>query len=153
MPPNIEIIDSLGLGVRLEPFCESGDARIEVYGRLVSGFLFQRVRIGPGDFHVARLHGHHDLFGHFPKVLFEGGDKVHKLDRLAASDVVQAVQRGRLFGSVTSKEIAEKIKEEFGVELEKKKIIVEDIRQYGTYAFTVKVYQGIQVQMYVFVGE
>ena len=60
---------------------------------------------------------------------------------------------GRLFGSVTSKELAERIKEEFGVEVEKKKIISEDIRQYGTYGFTVKLYQGIQVQMFVFVGE
>ncbi len=60
---------------------------------------------------------------------------------------------GKLFGSVTSKEIAEKIKEEFGIEVEKKKIVSEDIRQYGTYPFTVKLYTGIQAQMYVFVGE
>ncbi len=60
---------------------------------------------------------------------------------------------GKLFGSVTSKEIAEKIKEEYNIELEKKKIVVEDIRQYGTYGFTVKIYPGIQVQMFVFVGE
>ena len=60
---------------------------------------------------------------------------------------------GRLFGSVTSKEIAEKIKSEFDIDIEKKKIIVEDIRQYGTYGFTVKVYTGIQVQMFVVVGE
>lgn len=60
---------------------------------------------------------------------------------------------GRLFGSVTSKEIAEKVKEQFGVDLEKKKYVVEDIRSYGVYPVTVKVYQGIQVQMFVSVGE
>ena len=60
---------------------------------------------------------------------------------------------GKLFGSVTSKEIAERIREEFGIELEKKKIISEDIRQYGTYSVIVKLYTGIQAQMYVFVGE
>ena len=60
---------------------------------------------------------------------------------------------GRLFGSVTSKEIAEKIKAEYGIEIEKKKIVVEDIRQYGTYGFTVKIYTGMQVQMFVVVGE
>ena len=42
---------------------------------------------------------------------------------------------------------------EFGIEIDKKKIVSEDIRQYGTYAFTVKLYSGIQAQMYVFVGE
>ncbi len=60
---------------------------------------------------------------------------------------------GRLFGSVTSKEIADKIKAEYGIEIEKKKIVLEDIRQYGTYGFTVKIYTGIQVQMFVVVGE
>ena len=60
---------------------------------------------------------------------------------------------GKLFGSVTSKEIAERIKEEFGIEIEKKKIVSEDIRQYGTYSVIVKLYTGIQAQMYVFVGE
>lgn len=60
---------------------------------------------------------------------------------------------GKLFGSVTSKEISQKIKDEYGIDIEKKKIVVEDIRQYGTYGFTVKIYQGIQIQMYVSVGE
>lgn len=65
----------------------------------------------------------------------------------------KAGANGRLFGSVTQKEIAERIKEEFGIEIEKKRIVTEDIRQYGTYGFTVKIYTGIQVQMFVFVGE
>ncbi len=60
---------------------------------------------------------------------------------------------GKLFGSVTSKEIAERIKAEFDIDIEKKKIVAEDIRQYGTYGFTVKLYSGIQAQMFVFVGE
>lgn len=65
----------------------------------------------------------------------------------------KAGANGRLFGSVTSKEIAERIKEEYGVEVDKKKIVSEDIRQFGTYGFTVKIYSGISVQMFVFVGE
>ncbi len=60
---------------------------------------------------------------------------------------------GKLFGSVTSKEIAEKIKAEYGVEIDKKRIVVEDIRAFGTYPMTVKIYTGIQVPMYVMVGE
>lgn len=60
---------------------------------------------------------------------------------------------GRLFGSVTSKEIADRIKEEYGIEIDKKRIQAEDIRAYGTYPFTVKVYTGIQIGMYVMVGE
>ncbi len=64
-----------------------------------------------------------------------------------------AGQGGRLFGSVTTKEIAEKINKEFGVSVDKKKISVQDIKAYGTYTAEVKLYQGIVAEIYVFVGE
>ena len=64
-----------------------------------------------------------------------------------------AGQGGRLFGSVTTKEIAEKINKEFGVSVDKKKISVQDIKTYGTYTAEVKLYQGIVAEIYVFVGE
>ncbi|MBQ8028707.1 MAG: 50S ribosomal protein L9 [Clostridia bacterium] len=60
---------------------------------------------------------------------------------------------GKLFGSVTSKEIAEKLKEEFSIEVDKKKIVVSDIRQFGTYEFEVKLYTGISAKLFVMVGE
>ncbi|MDO4380879.1 MAG: 50S ribosomal protein L9 [Clostridia bacterium] len=65
----------------------------------------------------------------------------------------KAGQNGKLFGSVTSKEIAEKVKEEFGINTDKRKIIVDDIKQFGTYEFEVKLYQGISAKLYVMVGE
>lgn len=80
-------------------------------------------------------------------------ENAKKLEGQTIRISANAGANGRLFGSVTSKEIAEKIKSEYGVEIEKKKIVVEDIRAYGTYGFTVKIYSGIQVQMFVYVGE
>ncbi len=65
----------------------------------------------------------------------------------------KAGQNGKLFGSVTSKEIAEKVKEEFGINTDKRKIVVDDIKQFGTYEFEVKLYQGISAKLYVMVGE
>ena len=65
----------------------------------------------------------------------------------------KAGQNGKLFGSVTSKEIAEKVKAEFGIETDKRKIIVDDIKQFGTYKFEIKLYQGISAKLYVMVGE
>ena len=62
-------------------------------------------------------------------------------------------QNGKLFGSVTSKEIAEKLKEEFSIDCDKRKISVEEIKQFGTYEFEVKLYQGISAKLYVMVGE
>ena len=65
----------------------------------------------------------------------------------------KAGQNGKLFGSVTSKEIAEKLKSEFGINVDKRKIVVDDIKQFGTYEFEVKLYQGISAKLFVMVGE
>ena len=65
----------------------------------------------------------------------------------------KAGQNGKLFGSVTSKEIAEKLKEAFSIDVDKRKIVVDDIKQFGTYEFEVKLYQGISAKLYVSVGE
>lgn len=65
----------------------------------------------------------------------------------------KAGANGKLFGSVTSKEIAEKVKAQFGIETDKRKIVVEDIKQFGTYTFEIKLYQGISAKLFVRVGE
>lgn len=65
----------------------------------------------------------------------------------------KAGANGKLFGSVTSKEIAEKIKSEFGIQTDKRKIVVEDIKQFGTYEFEIKLYTGISAKLFVMVGE
>ena len=65
----------------------------------------------------------------------------------------KAGDNGKLFGSVTSKELAEKIADEFGIKVDKKKISCDDIKQFGTYEFEVKLYTGISAKLFVMVGE
>ena len=60
---------------------------------------------------------------------------------------------GRLFGSVTSKEIAELIAKEFGIQVDKRKIVVEDIKNFGTFPAEIKLYNGVTAKLYVMVGE
>lgn len=60
---------------------------------------------------------------------------------------------GRLFGSITSKDIAEEMKKQFGISIDKRKVIAADIKQFGTYECEVKLYQGISAQINVVVGE
>ena len=61
---------------------------------------------------------------------------------------------GRLFGSVTAKEIAQEIKKQFGVEIDKRKINLSgDIKAFGTYQFEIKLYSGITAKMSVSVTE
>lgn len=65
----------------------------------------------------------------------------------------KAGANGRLFGSVTSKEIAEQIKNQYNIEIDKKKIVIDDIRSFGTFEGTVKIYTGISAKIFVVVGE
>ena len=65
----------------------------------------------------------------------------------------KAGANGRLFGSVTSKEISEKIKELYDVDIDKKRIVTDDIRSFGTYECTLKIYTGITALVYILVGE
>ncbi len=65
----------------------------------------------------------------------------------------KAGANGKLFGSVTAKEIAEKVEKDFGVKTDKRKITVEDIKQFGTFPFEIKLYQGVTAKLFVRVGE
>ncbi len=66
----------------------------------------------------------------------------------------KAGQNGKLFGSVTAKELAEEIAKQYGVEVDKRKIALEnDIKAFGTYNFDVKFYNGISASMSVVVCE
>ena len=60
---------------------------------------------------------------------------------------------GKLFGSVTSKDVAALIAKEYGIVLDKRKVVVEDIKAFGTYPVEVKLYNGISASMYVSVQE
>ena len=61
---------------------------------------------------------------------------------------------GKLFGSVTSKQIAEELKKQYGIAVDKRKVVLErDIKEFGTYKAEVKLYTGISASIDVQVSE
>ncbi|WP_040198287.1 50S ribosomal protein L9 [Candidatus Soleaferrea massiliensis] len=61
---------------------------------------------------------------------------------------VKAGSSGRLFGSVTSKEVAEEIKKQLGVEVDKKRVVMDgDIKTVGEYKLEVKFHAGITAKV------
>ncbi len=56
---------------------------------------------------------------------------------------------GKLFGAITGKEIAALIEKETGIAVDKKKLVVETIKNFGTYPCTVKLYTGIAAKINV----
>ena len=66
----------------------------------------------------------------------------------------KAGESGKLFGAVTSKEIAEEISKAFGVEIDKKKVNVPmDIKAYGAYDVQIKLHMGMTADVKVMVIE
>ena len=62
----------------------------------------------------------------------------------------KAGQGGKLFGAVTSATLSERIKSDYGIDIDKKKIVLSsDIKAYGDYEFEVKMTQGISCKMSV----
>ena len=66
----------------------------------------------------------------------------------------KAGQKGRIFGSVTAKEIAEELKKQLGADIDKRKVTLDgDIKAFGTYQAEIKLYTGISASIHVMVVE
>ena len=77
-----------------------------------------------------------------------------KLDGKVLKLTIKAGKDGKAFGSVTGKEIAQAIKDEMGVEVDKKKIgLSEPIKAVGTQSVTLKLYRDIAAEITVKVEE
>ena len=67
---------------------------------------------------------------------------------------VKAGDKGRLFGAITGREIADEIKARFGVELDKKRIVLsEPIKRLGEYKVEIKPYANVSCTVTVAVEQ
>ena len=63
---------------------------------------------------------------------------------------VKAGENGKLFGGVTSKEIAEELKKSHKIEVDKKKVLLKDtIKQEGKYNVEIKLNEGVVAKVTV----
>jgi large subunit ribosomal protein L9 len=58
---------------------------------------------------------------------------------------------GKLYGAVTTKDVADAIVSEINVHLDKRKINMEQIKAAGTYPITVKLHSEVEAEMFVVV--
>ena len=67
---------------------------------------------------------------------------------------MKAGEGGKLFGAVSSKEIGQAIKDTYGIEIDKKKILLEaPIRTIGAHAIGVKLHREVTAEITVQVTE
>ncbi|MBP5378819.1 MAG: 50S ribosomal protein L9 [Ruminococcus sp.] len=81
-------------------------------------------------------------------------DSAAKIKGKKVEIVAKAGSNGKLFGSVTAANISDALAEQLGVKVDKKKIVLStDIKNFGSYTATVKLYNGISETIDVEVSE
>jgi len=77
-------------------------------------------------------------------------DTAKALEGKTVTAFAKAGEGGKLFGSVTSKEVANLIEEQLKVKVDRKKLTLNaDIKAFGTYEVQAKLFAGITAKLYV----
>lgn len=75
------------------------------------------------------------------------------LDGKTVKISAKAGANGKLFGSITSKEIANLIDKQYKVKIDKRKIEMQEIKSFGQFLIRLKIAVGVVANMKVFVEE
>ena len=69
---------------------------------------------------------------------------VDKLSKILMKVQVKAGENGKIFGGVSSKEIAENLEKQYNIKVDKKKIdLKETIKTLGMFTIEIKLYEGV----------
>ncbi len=87
--------------------------------------------------------------------------RVEKEAAVSAADnlkdkVIVITARGngeRLFGSVTTKEVADALEKQYSIRVDKRKITMDDIKSFGSYTADIKLHTGVMAKVTVKVTE
>ena len=85
----------------------------------------------------------------------ENAKKVaEKLENTTVTIVADGGKEGKFYGAVTSKDIAEALKSQAGIDVDKRKVVLDaPIKAFGSYKIDVKLYQEITGKITVSVKE
>ena len=94
---------------------------------------------------MSKLKGKNDSTAYKKSVEKEEAQKIaEKLKNITLKITVKAGENGKIFGSITSKEIADNLKEQYKIEIDKKKIdLKEPIKTTGNFSVNIKLYEGV----------
>ena len=109
-------------------------------------FLFPRkLAVEANAENLSKLKNKQDSVQHKRNVEKEKAEEIaKKMKDIIVTIKVKAGDNGRIFGGVTSKEISEDLKQQFNIEVDKKKIaLTETIKNLGTFNVPVKLFEGV----------
>ena len=88
---------------------------------------------------------------------FAAGNKAREdakaIEKLTVTIPVKMGENGKMFGSVTGKEVAAALKEQHGMEIDKKKIAMDQIRSTGEYVARISLFEDVKANLKVVVKE
>ncbi|MGP1612154.1 MAG: 50S ribosomal protein L9 [Catonella sp.] len=87
-----------------------------------------------------------EILAEAQKIAEELKDKVVRLS-------IRVGKEGKVFGQISTKEIADAAKKQFGLEIDKKKMVSEGIKAAGTYKIAVKLHAKVTGELTVEVKE
>lgn len=109
-------------------------------------FLFpKKLAVEANAENMGKLKGKQDSAKHKKDVEKEKAEEIaNKFKDITVTIKVKAGDNGRIFGGVTSKEIAENLKQQFKIDIDKKKIVINDtIKNLGVFNIQVKLFEGV----------
>jgi len=82
------------------------------------------------------------------KEIEQAKELAKKIEGLTLEIKVKAGENGKLFGAITNKEIADELKKQFNIDIEKKKIELDTpLKNIGSYTVDVKVYPSVSAKL------
>ncbi|MGP1362013.1 MAG: 50S ribosomal protein L9 [Candidatus Fimenecus sp.] len=77
----------------------------------------------------------------------------NKIDKKTIKFQRAGGKEGKFFGSITAKDVAEIIKTDFAVDVDKRKIQLPEIKSFGTFKVEIKLYPEIFAEVFIAVSE
>ena len=133
------------------------DEIIEVSSGYARNFLIPNKKaIVADNVNLNKLEGKKSKENHIKELSLEHAKEIKKI--IEKETLVIKAKKGkddRLFGTITNSEISKELKKKYDIDIDRKKIIVENpIKIVGEYIITIKLEQGVIVDLKVdIVGE
>lgn len=109
-------------------------------------FLFpKKLAVEANNKNMSLLQGRKDSANYKKEQEKEFANEIKgKLSKIMLTIKVKAGENGKIFGSITSKEISTELKNQYKIEIDKKKInLKEPIKELGMFTIEIKLYEGI----------
>ncbi len=113
-------------------------------------FLFpKKMALEATKDNLIKLQDKKNSVAHKKSLEIEENKKIaEKINKLQLTLSVKAGENGKTFGGITSKEIAEELKKQNGIDIDKKKIVLKDtIKTIGRFSIDIKFGDGVNAKL------